>query len=105
MRVIAFEMITVDNTVKALTLAHYDPETIKMSGDVVAAPSVQITAEGGDMRYRLDGQNPTTALGHLLKSGDTLKLKDLIFLKNFKAIRTGSTSGTLAITYVDGSDL
>jgi len=105
MRVIAFETITVDNTVKTLTLTNYDPETIKLSGDVVAAPAVQITAEGGDMRYRLDGSNPTTSAGHLLKSGDTLKLKDLIFLKNFKIIRTGSTSGTLQISYFDGSDL
>ncbi len=105
MRVIAFETITVDNSVKTLTLANYDPETIKLSGDVVAEPSAQITAEGGDMRYRLDGTDPTASIGHLLKTGDTLKLKDLILLKNFRIIRTGSVSGTLSITYFDGSDL
>jgi hypothetical protein len=105
MRVIAFETITVDNTVKTLTLASYDPATIMLSGDVVASPAVQITAEGGDMRYRLDGTNPTTSVGHLLKTGDLLKLRDLIFLKNFKIIRTGSVSGTLQVTYVDGPDL
>ena len=105
MRVIAFETITVDNTVKTLTLANYNPETIKLTGDVIAGPAAQITAEGGDMRYRLDGTDPTASIGHLLKSGDTLKLRDLIFLKNFKVIRTGSVSGTLSITYVDGQDL
>jgi hypothetical protein len=105
MRVIAFETITVDNIVKSLTLANYNPETIKLSGDIVAEPAAQITAEGGDMRYRLDGVDSTTAIGHLLKTGDMLKLKDLIFLKNFRIIRTGSTNGTLSVTYVDGSDL
>ncbi|MFA6216393.1 MAG: hypothetical protein WDL87_01905 [Candidatus Omnitrophota bacterium] len=105
MRAIAFETITVDDSVKTLTLANYDPETIKSPGGVSAAPAAYITSEGGDMRYRLDGVDPTISEGHLLKSGDDLKFKFLAQLKNFKIIRTGGTSGVLQISYFDGEDL
>lgn len=104
MRVIAFETITVDDTVKSLTLANYDPETIKFPGAVSAAPAALITAEGCDMRYRLDGQDPTASTGHLLKTGEDLKFKFLAQLKNFKVIRTGGTSGILQVSYFDGAD-
>jgi hypothetical protein len=105
MRVIAFETITVDDSVKTLTLANYDPETLNGPGVIGAAPGALITAEGGDMRYRFDGVDPTTAIGHLLKTGDIQKFKDLTVLKNFRVIRTGSTSGILQITYFNGEGL
>ena len=50
---IGFEEISVDAGVASLNSAIYDPAV----GD--AAAKAFITAEGGAMRYRLDGQDPT----------------------------------------------
>ena len=34
-----------------------------------------LTVEGGSLRYRLDGDDPTPAVGHLLAAGHTLELE------------------------------
>lgn len=106
MRAASFEKITVADAVKTLTLSKYSSDVLQSSsGSVSVGPSVLITSEGGDMRYRLDGNDPTTTDGHLLSNGDVLKLKDYDDIQRFKAIRVGSVSGVLQVSYFDKVDL
>ena len=58
-----------------------------------------ITAETAQMRYTVDGTAPTTANGHLLNPGDILKLDSNADIVAFRAIRTGSVSGVIKVTY------
>jgi hypothetical protein len=58
-----------------------------------------MTLETAQVRYRYDGTNPTSSEGHLLEIGETLVLEGAANIDKFKAIRTGSTDGTLKVTY------
>ena len=60
---------------------------------------VQIDVETAQARYRIDGTDPTSAVGIILNPLDGLTIEGLKNMKNFKAIRTGSTSATLRATY------
>lgn len=61
---------------------------------------VFITVESARIRYRMDGTDPTDLIGHILDPMDTLVLEGYSQLNNFKAIRVGTTSGTLQVTYL-----
>lgn len=91
----AHESVTVDNTAGGvgLTVATYKPTS--QSPATVAF----ITVEDGPIRYTYDGTAPTTTLGHRAKDGTALVLKGQHQMDNFKAIRTGSTDGTLRVSY------
>lgn len=91
--VIGFEEIAVDDTVKVLTASIYAPAQGRQASRAV------ITAEGGNIRYRVDGGNPTSASGHLVSEGDIFALESIYEIKNFKATRTGSVSGKLVVSY------
>ena len=56
------------------------------------------TLATAEIRFRIDGENPTSAVGHIMSTGSTLVLsaKELV---SFKAIRTGGDSGVLSCTY------
>ena len=45
---------------------------------------------------------PTSSEGHLLEAGQNLTLQDSQAVKNFRAIRTGATSGVIKVTYLKG---
>ncbi len=53
--------------------------------------------EQGQIRYRVDGGNPTTSLGTLLEVGDVLELTSNVQGRRFKAIRTTTTDGILNV--------
>jgi hypothetical protein len=61
---------------------------------------VFISVESARCRYRIDGTDPTDTVGHILDPMDTLILEGYSQLNNFRAIRTGATSGTLQVTYL-----
>jgi len=82
------EAITVDNSVQALTAAK-----------AAQADRIFVTAETAEMRFRYDGGDPSTTVGHLIEDGDALILYGTNNIKNFKAIRTGATSGVLRVTF------
>ena len=52
-------------------------------------------ASGGAFRYRVDGSAPTTSVGVEVQPGATLVLNGNAVLRNFRGIRTGSTSASL----------
>jgi len=60
---------------------------------------VTVEIASGNLRFRMDGTDPTTTVGHLLKSGDSLLLSNPHDIKNFRAIRTTATSGYLHVSY------
>lgn len=69
------------------------------SGTYGTATKAEITLETAQIRVRKDGTNPSSSEGHLVEIGDTILLKSAADLATFKAIRTGSTSGVLKVTY------
>lgn len=91
----AYEAITVSNTAIGFTAATIRPS----AASAQTALRATVTAETAQMRYRIDGSNPTSSEGHLLEISDVLVLDGPVALLNFRAIRTGATDGTLRATY------
>ena len=90
---IGFEEVIVDSAAVSLNPAIYNP--------VNGAPAAKafIMAEGGDMRYRVDGQNPTASTGHLLMDSDFLDLENIYLVRKFRAIKASGLAGKLSVTY------
>jgi hypothetical protein len=84
----AYESVTVADSAVGLTAGTY--------GDATKA---EMTLETAQIRVRKDGTNPTSSEGHLVEVGDTIDLNSAADIANFKAIRTGATSGVLKVTY------
>ena len=82
------ESITVADTAVGLT-----------SGTYSTATEADMTLETAQIRVQKDGSDPTSSEGHIVEIGDTIKLNNAADIANFKAIRTGSTSGVLKVTY------
>ncbi|MBC2746199.1 MAG: hypothetical protein HF975_04185 [ANME-2 cluster archaeon] len=83
-----YESITVTDSAIGLTPAEYGDATI-----------AQMTLETGQIRVRKDGTNPTSSEGHPVQIGDQINLYNAADIAAFKAIRTGSVSGVLKVTY------
>lgn len=67
-------------------------------GSVEAGKAVFVL-EGGQCRFTVDGTTVTTTVGTLIEIGDIVTIDGASDVKRFKAIRTGSTSGTAFVTY------
>jgi hypothetical protein len=88
----SFETITVADTAIGLTAS-------KLS--VSPKPKkVFISVENAQLRYRMDGTNPEATVGHLANPMDTITLEGYSQLNNFKAIRKGTTSAVIQVTYL-----
>jgi len=64
----------------------------------LASKKAFISCETAQIRFCYCGQNPTAGFGHLMNPGDVVMLEGKA-VQRFKAIRTGSTSGVLMVTY------
>lgn len=85
--VTAFESVTVGTgTAVGLTSGTY--------GDANAA---EITVETDQIRYRLDGTDPTASEGHLAKADDVIRLRQQHQLANFAAIRASAATADAAL--------
>lgn len=89
-----FEQITVDNTAggKALTTAKVTPFTISVFCRVR-------TAEISFLKTDPSKTAVTASVGMLAEPGDVIPLLTVQEMQNFRAIRTGSTSGQLDCAY------
>lgn len=58
-----------------------------------------VGVESQPIRYRNDGEEPTSSVGFLVKADVTFELHGNEALKNFQAIRSGETDGVLNIIY------
>ncbi len=85
----AFEKLSVTNSVTSLTASKY--------GDKVKR--AVITVETAQIRYKYNGDDPTTTEGHISQPQDVITIRGTQNIQNFRAIRTGSTSANLHITY------
>lgn len=83
-----FETVTVGTTAIGVTAS---------SGDNVAHRAV-MTVETAQIRFRYDGTDPTSTVGHLANVGDRLTLEGRANIRRFRAIRTGGTSASLMVT-------
>ena len=92
-KVIGFEEIPVSTSPVGLSPAVYVP------AQGSSAAKASITAEGGEMRYRIDGQDPTASTGHLLVDSNFLKLDDIYAIRNFRVIQASVDAGKLTVTY------
>lgn len=87
------EDITVDNTEGGVSLTLTKLETTPRPKRVF------ITVESAQCRYCYDSTVPTSTLGHILNPNDNLFIEGYHNMKNFRAIRTGTTSGKICVTY------
>lgn len=92
-KIIGFEEISVSASPVSLSPSVYVP------AQGPAAAKAFVTAEGGEMRYRIDGQDPTAATGHLLVDSNLLKLEDIYSIRNFRVIQSSVDAGKLTVSY------
>lgn len=89
----AFEELTVSNSVKTLTSTKY------LDTDGENATRAIITIQDAQIRYMYNGDTPTASLGHVVNPFDTITLLGSQNIRNFKAIRKGSTDAKISCTY------
>ncbi len=58
-----------------------------------------VTVEFAQVRFRMDGTDPTATVGHILNVDDVLELDSGQQLIDVRFIRTGGTSATLRCAY------
>ncbi len=61
---------------------------------------VIITVETSRCRYRMDGTDPSSTVGHVLNPGDSLVLEGYSQVNNTKFIRTGAVSAEIFCTFL-----
>lgn len=92
-KVIAHEEITVNTAVESLDPSIYHPESGQPAGYAI------IHAEGGTMRFFVNGDDPTPASGILFEDGDIVELPSIYHIKDFKVVKAGTAAGKLTVTY------
>lgn len=93
---LGFQQLTVDSTSGGVG---FTSSTINAGGAHPAATQAQCRLETAEIRYTINGTTVTTAVGTLLEVGDVLVLTGNDVLNNFRAIRTGGTSGVLSCNF------
>ena len=84
----ARERITVDSTIKMLTVSN-----------TLAYTAAHITVEDEAVRFTIDGTDPVGgSIGHELSAGDVLILQDIFELQGFKVTRD-SSDAVLEVSY------
>jgi len=91
----SFEKITVSSSAVGINIPTYDLMDIQTKAI--------ITIENGSIRFKIDGNNPTSTDGHLLNDGDTLKLESTEEIENFKCIRNSDVDAILQVSYLEVS--
>lgn len=86
----AFEMLSIDNTVGGIALT---------AGTYGTRRYAEISVETAEIRFRCDGTAPTASVGHKVGPGYIITLDSNEDIVAFRAIRVGSTSGVIVVTY------
>lgn len=92
----AFETVTVSTTAIGFTAATYAPSVTRKASYAI------ISVEAQPIRYRVDGSNPTSAVGHPAVANDQLEVCGISAVTNFRAIRSGGTDSSLSVTFYTG---
>lgn len=88
-----FESIPVESTAVGLTASNFQPDNQRQPKRAF------LTLETAQIRFTYDETTPTASVGHLMEVGEQLLLDSYDDLYRFRAIRTGSVSGVLKVTY------
>ena len=95
----AHETLAVTNAVKTGTVAIHTPTSVT-DATAVKPRAVLITVHAQPIRYTFDGTNPVAAAtGHYAAAGTEIFISGYANVKNFKAIRDGSTDAAIGVTY------
>lgn len=81
-----FEQVTVDDSADALTVP-------------LNACFALITVEDATVRFRNDGTDPTSTVGHPLYQNNSMLIEGRDVLSALKFIKTGATNAKLNVTY------
>jgi hypothetical protein len=93
-----FELLTVGTTPVAFSGSKINPTSGSYAG--MSAKAVLVSAEGGDIRFRVDGTgSPSSTSGHVMTSGDVLLISGTQAIVQFRAIRLGTSNVTMQVTY------
>lgn len=90
----AFEKLTVSNVAVPLSAEIYS----KNNG-LECCNKATILVETANIRYRVDGDNPTSSLGLLANNGDVISLIGRAEIKLFRAIREAAADAALTCDY------
>ena len=87
------ERLTIDATAGGIALTP--------SKYLTAPPArcADFTVENAQIRYETDGTAPTSTTGRVANPTDYISLNNPSELENFRAIRTGATSGVVEVRY------
>lgn len=89
-----FETITVSTAAIGFTSAKIVNTTTGLTADYAF-----FTLATADIRYRVDGVDPTSGVGHAAASGSANYVCGRAAVKAFRAIRSGGSDSTLSVTY------
>jgi len=92
-----YEELTAGASVAGFSADKINPETGPYAR--MSARAVLVSSENGDIRFRIDGGEPSASSGHYLTSGDALVLTGTQAIQQFRAIRSGETDAVLLVTY------
>ncbi|KKN32292.1 hypothetical protein LCGC14_0815340 [marine sediment metagenome] len=92
----AFEALAVVGSATAFTAGTYDPVGVESNTPAISAT---VQCQVAQVRYRVDGTDPTASVGTLMDVGDEIVVWGSRDIKSFRAIRTGGVSATLATHY------
>ena len=90
------DSITVSNSAVGLTKSNLitTPPAVK----------VEVFVEDAQVRFRTDGNDPTSNVGEILNPFDRLIINNMNEAFDFKAIRTGTADATLRVRYKTSKD-
>lgn len=71
----------------------------KPVGLLDAGEEAFMTLQGSDIRYRYDGGEPTQIEGHLLISGNSIRLHGMNQVNRFRAISVTDKEGILSVSH------
>jgi hypothetical protein len=100
---IAFETLTVSNSVKQLTFAKHTQQSSTSPDSRKTAKAALITVDGYGIRFTTDGTAPVaTATGHAVSAGGSFVIHGYQNIVNLKMIRESGSDATVQVTYYGG---
>lgn len=87
-----YESILVTGSAKGFTAS-------KVRATSYNTRKVYCTLETANIRYRIDGTDPSSTVGHLMEISQNLTLTNYQDVSSFKAITSGTVSGNLRCTF------
>ena len=88
----AYESIVVGDTAVGITSTLITPASQRKND------ACWISIEGGPIRFRCDGTDPTATEGHLVDAGETIDVDGHDNLVRFRAIRTSAYATVLRVS-------